>query len=176
MAPIFVAQAPQHALVPCGAGKIDDFVGILQKIVEFLGGPRLPKGGLLGRQPAAVVERPPRAGGRRLKHVVDVLSVDAVRLEVPHVHVASVAHGPYRVVALVHAASKAVQIIVGAALEAPHEGNPLHVIGWLDAGHAQHGRRQINEAHQPITGAARYVVRAGEVTEPLGHVDDHRHV
>ena len=151
-------------------------VGVPLQIVELFGGLGLPEVRPGPLELARVVKAVPHGGGRGLEHVLDVLPVDAVRHEVADVHEAAVGHAANHVVAFVHPAAKAVDIRLGRRFELTGEGVALEVVGRLDAGQAQHSRREVNEPNQALARAADRVLGGPQVLELLRYVQDQRDV
>ena len=155
-------------------GEVVDFVGIGLQIVEFLASLCVPKDVLGRRQFAFVVELFPHPRRRCLEHVIDVLSVNFVRHVIAEVNVATVGDAAHEVVALVHASAETVDERLRRFEEFAEERVALHPVRRLDAGEAQHGGREIHEAHEAVGFTAGFVFGRMEVLELVRDVNDER--
>src|SRR5258708_4807845 len=105
--------------------QIAHLVAIGSKIVQFLNWLRLPEGALYGVQLALIVELLPNRGSRRLEHIVDVLTIDPIRHEIPHIDIPLVSHGPNHVISLVHPPAESVDERLRRPGVSPEKGMTL---------------------------------------------------
>ncbi len=117
--------------LPC---KIDDFAGVTLQVEQFLDRFGLPKLRLGFVQFSSIEQLLPDSRGWRLEHVVDMLEVGTIRIEMPHVDVASIGARSHHVDPFVHPATKTEQVGLGFARELAGEGNALHVLRRRDSG------------------------------------------
>ena len=102
-----------------------------------------------------------------------MLALREVRHEVAHIDVAAVGRAADAVNALVHAPTETKDERLHRRGELPGEGVALHPRGRLDAGEAQHRRREVHEADQPVACTAGLVFGRREMLPLLREVDDH---
>ena len=79
----------------------------------------------------------PLLGGGCLEHVGDILPVNFVRHVVADIDVALITHHTHHVIALVHAAAKAVDVGLLRRGVFAHEGITLHMLRRLDPRNTQ---------------------------------------
>ena len=174
-----VAQRPpqplQHRLVIGRSRQIPNLVRVCLQVVELFRRLGLPEGGARRLEAAGVVQPLPDFCGGRLEHVPDELPVDAVRRIVAHVQIAGIPHRADKVVAFVHPAAEAVQIVGRRFAVGTEHRMPLHVVWRSKTGQTQHRRREVHERCQMRRGRPRRVDVAGQDAEPWRHVDDERH-
>ena len=168
-------QALENRCVLGVVGEIPGLIGVLVQVVELLGRLGLPEVGARRAQLSLGVHLVPNGGRRRAEHVLDELAVDPVRHEVADVDVALVADATDHVVALVHAAAKAVKVRLRRSFVPAREGVALEMVRRLGAGEAEHRRREVDETGETAALPARGVLGRPQVPELLRDVQDQRH-
>src|SRR5690349_18353509 len=102
MVPQSLVHAPANLLMLRGRRKVANFIRIARQIIKLLHRLLLPESELLRSAMSKCILPLPKARGRRLEHVRNMLSADLMWHVVADVHIAFVAHAPDHIVALIH--------------------------------------------------------------------------